>query len=149
MSVKRHWRANLAFIGFSCLLIILGFGASAPVQAGSRGAAQATITPTSAPQTTSTPSATATQTGELSVQPEDELVLEQFSPLAPFKLRFSLEMNPTSAELPLLPSPYIEGALTWEENHRVLVFTPTAGFAPGQTYTFYLDTASKAVLEKA
>lgn len=91
-----------------------------------------TAVPTTAP--TNTPPAT------LEFSHNVALSLDDFPPDAPLVIRFNQPMH-TGSHNPLLFSPNIRGAFTWNNDATTLTFTPDAGFTPGRSYQVTINTS--------
>lgn len=65
-------------------------------------------------------------------------------PAATIQLEFKQPMEPTSTAAALAISPAVPGALTWE-NDRKMIYTPTAPLTKGQEYTVTLAASAAGV----
>ncbi len=102
-------------------------------------------TATLLPTPTIAPTATSAPWPDFLAVTVSQANLDNFPPQALFAMQFNQPMDPDSAALPLLVSPFMEGRFAWDTNGTHLTYQPDEGFAPGGDYTLTLDSSLSAV----
>jgi hypothetical protein len=116
------------------------------------GSVSCGLEPPSTVVTTAPPGSSPTRQSEIPVSKASDvqrppLDLAAFPPSAPFHVRFDQALDPESAQPALLPYPWVEGTLSWDEDGAGLTFAPEDGFLPGRTYRLFLNPGLRTLAE--
>ena len=85
------------------------------------------------------------QTDKLAATLDEAVKPGAFRSTDHFIIHFNATMDSQSSPNPLLSYPFTEGSSTWDADKKTLTFAPNDSLYPGDTYTFFIDPALRAM----